>query len=192
MKKILGIMFAIMFVFSLSACNNVEKENSSDMESSSFSSTSESGDFRDNEDNSENTSDNEIDVAKENFPSYDEVQAEYPDKTVLVWAISKFGSEHYAPFHTRKVNEYLDEQGCDFAVCFVPVKFEHTDRYPRPMIPEIKGLLESGERIDIISPLNCDEFAFDDLYEPLDEYLKTDAGHVLCGRSQKSFGKACA
>lgn len=176
MKKILSFLLVTMFVFSLSACDMSEKENRSDMENRSFSSTSEDGGF---EDNSEDTADNEIDIAKENFPSYDEVQAEYPGKTVLVWAIAKTGYERHAPFHTRRVNEYLDEQGCGFAVCFTPVNFDFDEIFPDPMLAGINELLNSGERIDIISPLNYDEFVFDGLYEPLDEYMETDIGREL-------------
>lgn len=121
-----------------------------------------------------------LDLFEENFPSYEEVQEKYPDKTVLVWVIDETGYEHHAPFHTDKVNEYLDEQGCEFAVCFKPVDYEFTgERYPRPMRTEIEKLLDNGERIDIISPMNHDDFVFNDLYEPLDEYMETDIGREL-------------
>lgn len=77
---------------------------------------------------------------KDNFPSYEEIQEEYPGKTVLVWAIAETLYESSTPFHTSKVNEYLDEQGCEFAVCFNPVKrYEYSNEmYPDQMLTEIK------------------------------------------------------
>lgn len=216
MKRILSFLLVIIFVFSLSACNNVEKENSSDTESSSLSlplpdsvspedaitarvlaehPDAEITKITEKEDGSVSATyrvgdrieimtifaDGGVgisgpDLSDGYFPSYDEVQAQYPDKTVLIWAISGFGNRH---IHTREVNEYLDEQGCEVAVCFTPVECDTDELYPRPMIPQIKKLLDNGERIDIISPISCDEFVFDDLYEPLEEYLETEIGREL-------------
>lgn len=185
MNKILRLLLVIIFVFSLSACNNAETESSENSEgtaqksgslstSDSSSSSVDDGEFSDDSGNWEDVLG---DYMKENFPSYKEIQAQYLDKTVLVWAIT---GDHRFPFHAREVNEYLDEQGCEFAVCFTPVEFDFTNElYPRPMISEIKNLLDNGEHIDIISPINCDEFVFDDLYEPLDKYLETESGREL-------------
>lgn len=121
------------------------------------------------------------DFYRENFPSYEEVQEQYPDKTVLVWAIAKTLYETCSPIHTRKVNEYLDARGCGYAVCFVPAhRYEYSpEMYPDQMLIEVKKRLNNGERIDIISPMNFEEFVFDGLYEPLDEYMKTDIGQEL-------------
>ncbi|MBD5383504.1 MAG: hypothetical protein HDR72_00710 [Ruminococcaceae bacterium] len=227
MKRFFSILIIVMFVFSLSACNMSEKENKSNTESSSFSSTSADGGLSDDDDitarvlaeypNAEITKVVEkedgsvsityrvdgraevmtlyadgsigisgLDLFEENFPAYEEVQAEYPDKTVLVWVFDETLYEHHAPFHTKKVNEYLDEQGCDFAVCFKPLSYEyeyiddmHPSLKPDPMLTEVKKILDNGGRIDIISPHNYDEYVFDGLYEQLDEYLETDIGREL-------------
>lgn len=122
------------------------------------------------------------DLSKENFPSYDEVQAEYPGKTVLVWAIEASMYERIAPFRTREVNEYLDGQGCGFAVCFKPVDYDFNgDNYPNPCLAAFEELLDSGEQVDLLSPNGYDEYVFNGLYECLDEYLETDSGRELYG-----------
>ena len=122
------------------------------------------------------------DMSKENFPSYDEVQAEYPGKTVLVWAIEASMYEYGAPFRTREVNEYLDKQGCEYAVCFKPVDFEFNgDNYPYPCLASFTELINS-EQVDLLSPTGgYDEYVFNGLYECLDEYLETDSGQKLYG-----------
>ncbi|MCM1276855.1 MAG: hypothetical protein NC299_16085 [Lachnospiraceae bacterium] len=208
--------------FPLSACNNVEKESSSDTESSSTSSsTTDSVSPEDeavalvmaNHPDAEilevvEGEDGAISVTYrvsgqtgvftktdgavqwsmlssfwDNFPSYEEVQAKYPDKTVLVWTIEETLYERHSPFHVDKVNEYLDEQGCDFAVCFYPLRFDYDidTMYPDKALTMIKELLDGGERIDIISAMNYDEFVFDGMLEQLDGYLETDVGRVLYG-----------
>ena len=121
------------------------------------------------------------DLSKENFPSYDEVQAEYPGKTVLVWAIEASMYERRAPFRTREVNEYLDEQGCEYAVCFKPVNYDFNgDNYPTPSLAAFTELINS-EQVDLLSPYGYDEYVFNGLYECLDEYLETDSGQKLYG-----------
>ncbi|MBD5128512.1 MAG: hypothetical protein HDT43_01085 [Ruminococcaceae bacterium] len=128
-------------------------------------------------------SDNNRDYLKENFPTYEEIQVKYPNKTVLVLAIEETGYDRHAPFQTDKVNEYLDEQGCDFAVCFKNINCEypplHPATKPAPLLIEINNLLDSGEPIDIMAPLAYDEYVFNGLYEPLDEYLETEIGREL-------------
>lgn len=122
------------------------------------------------------------DLTKENFPSYDEVQAEYPGKTVLVWAIDSSMYERCAPFRTREVNEYLDERGCGLAVCFKPVDYEFNgNNFPHPCLSAFMDVLDSGEQADLLSPHSYDEYVFNGLFERLDGYLETDAGRELYG-----------
>lgn len=170
MRRVFSFLFTIMFVFSLSACDIAETEGSSVSSSDSESSVG----------SSENTADNDCDFLKENFPSYEEVQEQYPDKTVLVWAIMETGYERHAPFPSAVMNKYLDEQGFEFAVCFKPIYYKFTeDVFPNPMLTMVKELLDADKSLDIISPMNYDEFVFDGLYERLDEYLETDIGCEL-------------
>ncbi len=211
MKKIISFLFVIMFVFSLSACDIEKNDSALSSDCSSIEDDitarvlaeypdAEITKITEKEDGSVSVTyrvgdrievmtmyaDGSVgisgpDLFEENFPSYDEIQEEYPDKTVLVWAIAETLYESSTPFHTRKVNEYLDELGCEFAVCFDPVKrYEYTtEMYPDQMLTEIKKRLDAGEHIDIISPMNYDEFVLDDLYEPLDKYMETDIGREL-------------
>ena len=122
------------------------------------------------------------DISEEYFPSYDKVQAEYPGKTVLVWAILSTGYERNAPFRTREVNKYLDGLGCGFAVCFKPIATDfNADNYPNSFLAPLEKALDSGEQIDLISQYSYGEFVYNGLYERLDEYLETDAGRELYG-----------
>lgn len=91
--------------------------------------------------------------------------------------------------HTRRVNEYLDERGCEFALCLKPVKhYEYsTAMYPDQMMSDIKQRLNNSEQIDIISSMNYDEYVLDGMYEPLDEYLETDTGRELCQTLPEKF-----
>ncbi len=190
MKKVLGFIFAIMFVFSFSACDNIEKGNSNSsytesnlLSSDNSSFSSENSGFSDDSGNTENS-----DLYKESFPSYEEVQAKYPDKTVLVWVINETLYDRHAPFPSAKLNEYLDKNGFDFAVCFKTIPRESTDvMFPDSILTGVKKLLDGGERIDIISPMNYDEFVFAGLYEPLDEYLETEIGQGLCQALPEKF-----
>ena len=229
MKKFLSSLLAIMMFFSLTACDNAEKESSSEIssESNTESSGTESVSPEDDitarvlamypdaeitkivkkDDGSISATYNvgdltEVmtvyagggvgtappDLLEENFPSYEEVQAQYPDKTVLVWVIDDTMYEHFAPFPTAELNEYLDKNGYDIAVCFKPVYEDSDMHFPDPMLIEIKKLLDAGERIDIISPMmNYSSYVYDGMYEPLDEYLETDIGRGLCQTLPEKF-----
>ncbi len=231
MKKFLSLFLAIMMVFSLTACDNTEKESSSESyESSDTESVSTSSESVSPEDDitarvlamypdaeltkivkkddgsisaTYNVGDlTEVmtvyanggvgtaspDLSEENFPSYEEVQAQYPDKTVLVWVINDTMYEHHSPFPTAELNEYLDKNGYDIAVCFKPVDGDSDEYFPDPILIEINKLLDAGERIDIISPmLNYSSYVYDGMFEPLDEYLETDIGRELCQTLPEKF-----
>ncbi|MBD5128513.1 MAG: hypothetical protein HDT43_01090 [Ruminococcaceae bacterium] len=126
-------------------------------------------------------------ILEQNYPTYEEVQAKYPNKTVLVWAIMETGGDGHAPFHSAELNEYLDEQGYEFAVCFKPIDESTEEMFPDEMLTGVKKLLDNGERIDIISPMNYDEFVFESLYEPLDDYLETEIGRGLYNAFPEKF-----
>ena len=87
-----------------------------------------------------------------------------------------------APFRTREVNEYLDGQGCGYAVCFKPIDYEFNgNNFPHPCLAAIKEVLDSGEQVDLFTPHGYDEYVFNGLYERLDEYLETNVGRDLYG-----------
>ncbi len=173
MKKIISFTLGMLFILSLTACGFGNKDSDSLLSDNGDPESYAQTETPQTEDNSQRSS--------ELFPTYEQVKTEYPDKTVLVWAFEETLYERHAPFYTDKVNEYLDEQGCEFAVCFYPVAVEYDfdAMYPNAMLAKTKEISNSGERIDIISSINYAEFVFDDLYEPLDEYMKTDIGQEL-------------
>ncbi len=110
------------------------------------------------------------------LPTYEEVQAEYPYKTVLVWA-----AQYMSAVPMEEINKYLDDNGYDFVVCFKPFDVDITEsaRFPDVCAENIKERLDSGEQIDIISPMNYKDYIFGSMYEPLDEYFETEIGKKL-------------
>lgn len=120
------------------------------------------------------------DFYRENFPSYEEVQAEYPGKEVLVWVFDSTLYERRSPLQTRKVNEYLDGLGCGFAVCFKPVNFEFNGKnHPHPFLYALEDVLASGEQVDLVMPHGYEDYVFNGLFERLDGYFETDSGREL-------------
>lgn len=124
--------------------------------------------------------DNEPTQYEINFPSYAEIQEQYPEKTVIVWAVPETVYEVRSPFRTREVNAYLDELDFKYAVCFEPIAASD-GTIPDPFLTAVKDKLNSGGKIDIISPMNYSEFVFAGLYERLDDYLTAESGRELYG-----------
>lgn len=129
------------------------------------------------------------DILSQNFPSYDEIQAQYGDKTVLVWTIEETGYERNYPFRTKEINEYLDAQGYDFAVCFYPIPASQIDEQNSFYSAQVEAMAENGENIDIIYSAGTDiaesgsgayhRYIYNGLFEPLDGYFDTEAGKKL-------------
>lgn len=129
------------------------------------------------------------DRLSEGIASYEEVSELYPDKTVLVWAVEGY----IGTMRTTEINQYLDSLGCDFAVCFLPVK----DTAVSDQISEkshlqlVEDMTKNNERIDIVYSSNIfigiddctDSFhrlIDDGLLLCLDDYLNnTEAGKRL-------------
>ena len=131
-------------------------------------------------DGSDQTTNYGPDFYRENFPSYEEVQAEYPGKEVLVWVFDSTLYERRSPLQTRKVNEYLDGLGCEFAVCFKPVNFEFNGKnHPHPFLYALEDVLASGEQVDLVMPHGYEDYVFNGLFERLDGYFETDSGREL-------------
>lgn len=95
--------------------------------------------------------------------------------------------DYKAPVRVSEINEYLDEQGYDFVLCIYPIKHSmDNDYYYTDRVIE---MVENGEQADIIytSFTNVGEagnnayhkYIYNGLFEPLDEYFKTDIGKKL-------------
>jgi putative aldouronate transport system substrate-binding protein len=136
----------------------------------------------------DNASDTRSSLAQ-NFPTYDEVQAEYPDKTILVWTIEEAMYDSSYPFRTSELNEYLNKKGYDFAVCFKVIRTrigrETTNNYTN----QINDMIQNGEQVDIVyssytaieeSIRNAyHKYIILNLFEPLDNYLQSGIGKEL-------------
>lgn len=116
-------------------------------------------------------------IKEENFPSESEIKLEYPDKTIITWLLSSNSLFDYVcHFPTNQVNEYLNQQGCDYVVCFKLLE-KHDECY----LNAVDNLKKEDVQFDILSPsysLNNEEFennyhrdAISGLLEPLDEYF---------------------
>lgn len=179
-KKLLSMFMAVAFLFTLSACTP-----SSDGDTTIT--TVSPAEITDAEETAEAVeSENSLhSYYDENFPSYETIQSEYPDKTVLTWIFDSTIYENLMPFRTEEINEYLDSSGCDFAVCFQPVTVESDAYY----VDVVEKMTESGEQIDIIhvEGVFLDEgmtypyhnYVQRGLLEPLDKYFETELGKQL-------------
>ncbi len=184
MKKFYSVFIGLLFAISLSACSTQTEGNGQKTEADTEQGTAISDSSAANTKPESQFSQREI-----NFPSLEEVQSEYPDKTVLVWVIEETGYERNYPFRTREINEYLDSQGHDFAVCFYPIcalqKEEQTDFYTT----YVDEMVKEGKQVDIIysSFTYIEEagnnayhkYIYNSLFEPLDKYFDTETGRKL-------------
>ena len=165
-----------MLVISMSSCS----VNSDDVPPAPQQSTDEAT-------GSSQKSEEEIIVSTsyEKPPTYEEIQAEYPGKTVLTWVIDGT-APHY---RTKEINEYLDSSGCDFAVSFKPAGAYATEDETDFYSTLIGKMIADGEQIDILHSssrywgeagisayCNFVQYGF---FEPLDEYLETEKGQAL-------------
>ena len=101
MKKAAAVFGALLIVLSLSACETENKSGSPSLPQGSADESKTSTGPADFTDAYENT----FPQIAINFPSCEEVQSEYPDKTVIVWLIQETGWDRNYPFRTREVNE---------------------------------------------------------------------------------------
>lgn len=168
MKKIFVFLLAALCMFSFSACNIYDKGD--------VSASTGHGDLSsDNQIDSPYT-DNDAHTLSDTLPTYEQVQAEYPDKTVIVWMV-----QYVRSVRVKEINRYLDDNGYNFAVCFKAISPYESDSkmFPDTYASHIKTMVNDGEQIDIISPLNYKDYVFDGLYTPLDEYFETETGKKL-------------
>ena len=188
-KKIFSMLLSLLFVL-LAACsaadnadNNEPSQPSPETEVSSVTTSS-------------STQEHNVEVIEaptnyfdENFPSYDDIQAQYPDKTVLVWVFEGTMWEQLTPLRSKEINEYLDSLGCDFAVCFTPVWCSATNDKNAYYNDCVEEMVADEERIDLIYVLmKSAEEGIPNVYHnsvhrglfvPLDEYFETEAGRKL-------------
>lgn len=174
MKKIFScIMIIIISLLNLCSCSKDD-----DIEKTEVTSANENINWIDTSEN-QNTS--------EQYLSYKEIQDKYPDKTVLVWVFEGTGYDYEAPVKVNEINEYLNEQGYNFAVCFYPIKYSMDNEYF--YTDRVVEMIENGEQVDIIytSFTNSGEsgnnayhkYIYNGLFDPLDEYFKTEIGEKL-------------
>lgn len=182
MKKLFSVLLTLLFAMSLPACSPRENDNEQTTESMSNAETAATEQIYENYDP-------EFPQLGINFPSLNEVQQQYPNKTVLVWVIEETGYERNYPFRTREVNEYLDSQGKDFAVCFYPIRALVTDEQTDFYTTYVRDMVEGGKQADIIysSFTYIEEagnnayhkYIYNGLFEPLDKYFETEIGKKL-------------
>lgn len=175
MKKTFSVLIALLLVISVSSCSvNIGDVPSDELGISGDTSASQ-----------QTTDEIIVSTTYEEPPTYEEIQAEYPDKTVLIWVIDST-APHY---RTKEINEYLDSLGCDFAVSFKPAGAYATEDETDFYSTLIGKMIADGEQIDILHSssrywgeagisayCNFVQYGF---FEPLDEYLETEKGQAL-------------
>lgn len=173
MKKILLMLLAALCIHLLTGCGS-DNESSLTAVNKSSSQTQNFSTYTD-----DNSNLAEITTTQSNvLPTFEEVQADYPDKTVLVWV-----AQYMSTVPVNEINKYLDDKGYDFAVCFKSFADDATESalFPDACAENIKERLDSGEQIDIISPMNYKDYVFGGMYAPLDDFFETDPGKKLYG-----------
>lgn len=184
MKKFFSALLGLLFAISLTACSS-----QTDKDGQKTEAASDTGTVILEQISANTTPKSEFPQRDINFPTFEEVQQQYPDKTVLVWVIEETGYERNYPFRTREVNEYLDSQGKDFAVCFYPIEALKTDKQNDFYTSYVEEMVKEGKQVDIIysSFTYIEEagnnayhkYIYNGLYEPLDKYFKTETGKKL-------------
>lgn len=129
------------------------------------------------------------DLYNKNFPSFEQISEQYPDKTVLVWAIQETLYERNYPFYTYDVNEYLDSLGCNYCVCFYPIRADQSEDDTNSYTDKITEMIENGNQVDIVysSFTSVNEsgnnayhkYIYNGIFEPLNKYFETDLGKKL-------------
>ena len=184
MKKKLLVLLTLIFVLSVSSCS-LNNNETNPHESSSLVTAQ----------TPETTTASEKDLFMESFGDffetdysvYDDITAQYPDKTVLTWIVNS-GSSYFTA-RTEKINEYLDSQGYDFAVCFIPL---FTSSFIEPelfYIDRVEEIIADGRQADILC---CETYGIGEgvvnayhnfvqhgLLDPLNSYLESPAGQEL-------------
>ncbi|MCD8107962.1 MAG: ABC transporter substrate-binding protein [Oscillospiraceae bacterium] len=124
------------------------------------------------------------------YKTAEEIQAEYPDKAVLVWVgfalTADSGLEIEIPID--EINEYLDSIGKEYVLCYYPlnmtaatVKYDNGDC--DSILDCFTDYIESGGQADILTVMvtSSDEpiitayyyNALNGIYEPLESYFES-------------------
>lgn len=117
--------------------------------------------------------------------TFEDVQAAYPNKTVLVWCLPDFYRTELEV--NTEVNEYLDSLGKDYAVYFMLLPYTSAEG---EYLDIVKANIAEGEAIDILYSAELSEnssatFSYhsyipEGLFEPLNGYFEnTDVGKKL-------------
>ncbi|MCD7888497.1 MAG: ABC transporter substrate-binding protein [Oscillospiraceae bacterium] len=188
MKKLLSLILTASLTFSLCGC---ESETLQEGETTTAATTTAST----TEQTAGETSEIDKDALYSAFTLYsyktaEEVQAEYPDKTVLVWVGFALTADSSLEIEISidEINEYLDSIGKEYVLCYYPlnmtaatVKYDNGDY--DSMLDCFTDYLESGGQADILTVMvtSSDEpiitayyyNALNGIYEPLESYFES-------------------
>jgi putative aldouronate transport system substrate-binding protein len=201
-KHLLSVITAVALCILLPSCAGTgTNEETTTAAISSTNAVTASTEIAEKTESAESTSnlviysDMDENLEAQNFPTYEEVQTQYPDKTVIVWTFEGGGYDKTCPFRTREINEYLSGNGYDFVVCFIPLWTEKilledwTYQINETYIEKIENMIQNGEQVDIIHSAYSNytdiirngyhKAVIYDLFEPLDDYLATGIGKEL-------------
>ncbi|MCD7785361.1 MAG: ABC transporter substrate-binding protein [Oscillospiraceae bacterium] len=187
MKKLLSLIIAASLAFSLCSCGSETLQEGETTTVATIASTTEQ--------TTGETSEIDNDAIYSAFTLYsyktaEEIQAEYPDKTVLVWVGFALTADSSLEIEISidEINEYLDSIGKEYVLCYYPlnmtaatVKYDNGDY--DSMLDCFTDYLESGGQADILTVMvtSFDEpiitayyyNALNGIYEPLESYFES-------------------
>jgi putative aldouronate transport system substrate-binding protein len=199
-KNLLSIMTATALCILLPSCagTGTNDETTAISSTSAITASTEIAEKTESAESTETEvvySDLNENLEAQNFPSYDELQTQYPDKTIIVWTFEGNAYEKIHPFRTREVNEYLNEKGYDFVVCMKPIWTETvlledwTYQVNATYLDQVEDMIQNGEQLDIIHSAystftdsirnGYQKAVLHNLFEPLDSYLQSGIGKEL-------------
>ncbi|MCD7771186.1 MAG: ABC transporter substrate-binding protein [Oscillospiraceae bacterium] len=184
MKKLFSLLISVIICMSFfSSCGNSLSEESAITSASTTEQTN--GETSEIDNNALYSG-----LTLYSYKTAEEIQAEYPDKTVLVWVgfalTADSGLEIEIPID--EINEYLDSIGKEYVLCYYPlnmtaatVKYDNGDY--DSILDCFTEYIDSGGQADILTVMvaSSDEplitvyyyNAMNGIYEPLESYFES-------------------
>ena len=182
MKRLLAIIMSALLL--LSSCAKAQSEPEPEQTENVMAGLFTASGSEASETTSPPVSEAAVITSETTALTYDDVQAAYPEKTVLTWAVYPFFGLAES-VRVTEVNAYLDSLGKDYAVFFTPA-FADGVQYWRT------SLEEWGENIDLISGASLDNMIFYEFFSDISNYiLNTDIGQELYSLMPENYWKAC-
>lgn len=175
-KQIICLFIIVMLFCSCESANTVRSSFTQPESGSTIHNTTEKIESKSHATTTNEQEKSAFDTAKPVALTSAEVQAAYPDKTILTWAVV----EHFdlpAVMQTEKINEYLDSLGKNYAVCFIPVN-DATGGYPSYRAA-VEDMISGGVEFDLLYGRAIPSMVYSGIYAPITDYLQNNPVYSL-------------